>query len=88
MDDLFNCEDLLMNFVSARAAGTVLWVRLRRRLDISRLTAVGISRSPTHAPRRERCLAEFARMFGHVLPPDAPTPSRPPCLPLLGCVYL
>jgi hypothetical protein len=99
VDEVFNCDDLLMNFVAAnltraeaRAAAAetgqaqntegegsdcgppaVRLVRPQRRLDLSRLSGVGIS----HNQRRfkaaaDRCLAEFSELFG-----GSPLQSRP-----------
>ncbi|GAB4816109.1 hypothetical protein N2152v2_003155 [Parachlorella kessleri] len=127
VDRLFNCEDILMNFVLAahsrtnhstspasssrdgHAAGsldsmdttssrspqpTVLYVRPRRRLDVSQLSGVGLSRNGgAHANKRRACLGEFGRLFGGnplftqrirwsagLQPPVCSVPG-------LGCVY-
>ncbi len=73
VDRLFNCEDILMNFVVASREGSgdddpniahVRFVRPRRRLDISRLSSYGISRGAAHLDKRIACSAEFINMFG------------------------
>ncbi|GAB4816089.1 hypothetical protein N2152v2_003135 [Parachlorella kessleri] len=70
---------------------TVLYVHPRRRLDISGLSSVGISRSSAHAEKRRLCVAEFTRLFqGNPLQPaHVNQHQRPLCnVPFLGCVHL
>jgi hypothetical protein len=133
VDELRNCEDILMNFVVAtgllarqdatetEAAKPIIgggesegddgqsappppshqqwamtrYIRPRRRLDISKLSGVGISRnSGAHDAKRRACVAEFAKSFGGVPMAEVPIDwrrqpaGRPWCFPLLGCVYL
>ena len=112
VDELMNCDDLLLNFVlanvtraEAEAAGsdtapqprrqTVHWVRPERRIDVSKLSGVGISHDfAKFKQSADRCLTEFAELFGgSPLQRQAFSWSRalrkPSCgSPLLGCVYL
>ncbi|EFN51907.1 hypothetical protein CHLNCDRAFT_54762 [Chlorella variabilis] len=120
VDEVFNCDDLLLNFVVANwtagqakatgagpaaAGGTgeggasammppVQLVRPERRIDISRLSGVGISHNPARfKAAADRCLAEFSQLFGGcplVLRQVDPHYGRPPNCHLwpLDCVYL
>jgi Glycosyl transferase family 64 domain len=76
VDSLFNCDDLLMNFVVAnrtesptnrrgKKQGSVLYVRPSRRLDLSWWSGVGLSHSVNHFLQdAEMCLIEFEKIFG------------------------
>jgi hypothetical protein len=113
VDRMNNCEDILMNYIAAgrmlsrqnasfadansTAEPVVKYVRPRRRLDLSKLTSVGISHhAAAHLAKRERCVAEFSQYT-----PQLPTSEkfvwghwrevagRPICwVPFLGCIYL
>lgn len=95
-----NCEDLFFNLIWAAEARrgannttAIAYVRPQRRLDISGLSRVGISRNTSaHATTRAACIAELARLLGNnsleemVLQPEQ---GRPLCGMLgLGCIYL
>lgn len=65
------------------------FVRPRRRLDISWLTSVGISRGNEHMMKRQRCVAEFSKMFPNAKFVNATVESKPLCgLFGAGCIYL
>ena len=65
------------------------FVRPRRRLDISWLTSVGISRGNEHMLKRQRCVAEFSKMFPNAKFVNATVESKPLCgLFGAGCIYL
>lgn len=80
----------------------VKYVRARRRLDVSQLTSVGISRnSAAHLAKREQCTADFAELVRSSglkgVTPELPREkfiwsrrvTRPLCwVPGLGCIYL
>lgn len=98
VDRHFNCEDILMNFLVARAAenGTVplRLVRPRRRIDISVFSGIGISKAWTaHLAARESCIEEFVRLFGEFPLQETPLVAAagagrgPICLPIVGCIY-
>lgn len=116
VDLLFNCEDILMNYVAvaakarrARKVGgkrkelepAVRYVRARRRLDLSMLTSVGISRGAAHQEKREQCATAFFKYINEtegaaaaVLPTerfdwDRERAGPPLCwIPFFGCIYL
>ena len=95
-----NCEDILMNFVVAWyhrehniSTDTVVNVRPRRRIDISRATKVGISRGSQHLMTRGWCAEEFSKLFGGFLMDTTVSDGRQEggfviCLPVVGCVHL
>jgi hypothetical protein len=117
VDRVSNCEDILMNYIAAGRLLTqqdrilhstavepaVKYVRPLRRLDLSKLTSVGISHhAAAHLAKRERCLSEFSQYINrHGLVgkyPELPVSEkfiweheaagRPVCwLPFLGCIY-
>ena len=70
VDELTNCEDLLLNFIVAnatRSAGqpSVLYVRPRVRIHAWRLSGVGISSQYRPFARdRNWCMSKFEEMFG------------------------
>ncbi|KAK9861813.1 hypothetical protein WJX84_006539 [Apatococcus fuscideae] len=70
VDELTNCEDLLLNFVVAnatRSAGdkSVLYVRPRVRIHAWRLSGVGISSQYRPFARdRSTCMLKFEELFG------------------------
>lgn len=89
VDDLFNCEDLAFNYVlGMRATGhpTIEYVRPNLRVDMSKVSSVGISRnSEEHARRRSQCLQRLAQHFGREAPLEsrrlrAPRPNYFPAL--------
>lgn len=98
VDELFNGEDILMSFIVANeqqhssdsgVKPIAFFVRPRRRLDISWLTSVGISRGNEHMKKRQRCVAEFSKMFPHAKFVNATVESKPLCgLFGAGCIYL
>jgi hypothetical protein len=76
VDQVFNCDDILMNFVvsnmtvqrvgkKGKKQGSVLFVRPSRRLDVSFLSGVGLSHRVDHfLDDAENCLKEFEKLFG------------------------
>ena len=96
VEDHFNCEDLLMNHVVARAAApgapAVQYVRPRRRLDISWLSRVGISRAKVFAAERRACAAHFSQLLGGSALRDQQIEwdgdERPPWCSFFGCLFL
>jgi hypothetical protein len=72
VDELRNCDDLLMNFVAAEASAAaggpaVRYLRASRSLDLSPASGVGISHdAPRFVAAADRCLADFKRAFGGV----------------------
>jgi len=118
VDRVSNCEDILMNYIAAGrllsqnrgilndavVEPAVKYVRPLRRLDLSKLTSVGISHhAAAHLAKRERCLSEFSEYISsHGLGgkyPKLPVTEKfvwereaagpPVCwLPFLGCIYL
>lgn len=111
VDDVFNGEDLLMNFVLANKTASierlevsegkrdlppVKFFRPSRRVDLSKLSAVGISHDMTRFQvAAERYLAAFADVFeGNPLLSqslnDALGARRAPlfCGTFLGCLYI
>lgn len=99
VDEVRNCDDLLMNFVAAdsniaNATKMISHVRARRRMDISWMTKVGISRNGNHIPIRLKCINRFSELFGKFpLKEESFDYSVRNggfiiCLPTLGCVHL
>lgn len=69
VDDLFNCEDILMNFILANqtAGRAVEYVHPAWAIDTSKLSSAAISRDTQgHYDKRTKCLKEFTRIFGGV----------------------
>jgi hypothetical protein len=70
VDELRNCDDLLMNFVAGNASraaggGGVRYVRPSRRVDVSGLSGVGISHDEARfVAGADACLAAFPALFG------------------------
>ncbi len=70
VDELTNCEDLLLNFVVANATQSttqqsVLYVRPHVRIHAWRLSGVGISSQYRPFARdRNFCMAKFEELFG------------------------
>jgi hypothetical protein len=89
VDDLFNCEDLALNYVlriNSTGYDTIEYVRPNLRVDMSKMSRVGISRnSEEHARRRSECLQQLSRVFGQKKPLksrrfEAPRPNYFPAL--------
>ncbi|KAL6980266.1 Glucosamine inositolphosphorylceramide transferase 1 [Sarracenia purpurea var. burkii] len=72
VDELFNCEDVLLNYLYANASSSeseaaVEYVRPAWVIDTSKLSSVAISRNTGHHYRiRSRCLRKFAEMYGNL----------------------
>lgn len=67
VDKLFNCEDVLLNFLYANASSspTVEYVRPTWAIDTSKLSNVAISRNTkVHYQLRSDCLMKFTEMYG------------------------
>lgn len=64
VDDKFNCEDIAMNFIAARATGVgpLLARGYQQYVDIS--PSRGISRKPDHIKNRSLCVNHFAKTMG------------------------
>jgi hypothetical protein len=71
VDELFNCEDILMNFVLANQSSltrAVEYVHPAWAIDTSKLTSSAISRDTQgHYDKRTNCLAQFQEIF-HGIP--------------------
>eukprot|EP00884_Botryococcus_braunii_P015687 jgi/Botrbrau1/2801/Bobra.0125s0012.1 len=68
VDRLFNCEDILLNFIAANATGTrqsIQYVPLLLRIHAWQLSGVGLSKDFfEHYRRRTECLKEFVKLYG------------------------
>ncbi|XP_047954608.1 glucosamine inositolphosphorylceramide transferase 1 isoform X2 [Salvia hispanica] len=68
VDELFNCEDVLMNYLYANASKggvTVEYVRPAWAIDTSKFSGVAISRNTqAHYGVRSKCLKEFSGIYG------------------------
>ncbi|XP_042472770.1 glucosamine inositolphosphorylceramide transferase 1 [Zingiber officinale] len=68
IDDLFNCEDVLMNFLYVNASSsrrTVEYVRPSWAIDTSKFSGVAISKdTQAHYRARSECLAKFRELYG------------------------
>ncbi|OAY79067.1 Glycosyltransferase family protein 64 protein C5 [Ananas comosus] len=67
VDQSFNCEDLLMNFLYANSSSerTVEYVHPAWAIDTSKLSASAISRNTqVHYDIRTKCLSKFAALYG------------------------
>ncbi|CAM8961052.1 unnamed protein product [Rhodiola kirilowii] len=67
VDKLFNCEDVLMNYLYANASSsrTVEYVKPAWAIDTSKFSGVAISRNTdAHYQIRSQCLMKFAKMYG------------------------
>ena len=96
MDRVFNCDDLLLNYLMAdRLKGEqyVQYVRPTKRFDVGKLTSKRLS-TGNFGIVRHRCTEDFATMFGNPLkgksyPLDWDGLGKPWCGPAwLGCVFL
>ncbi|KAK1279886.1 hypothetical protein QJS04_geneDACA015161 [Acorus gramineus] len=67
VDHQFNCEDVLMNFLTANASSsrTVEYVHPAWAIDTSKLSGVAISRNTqVHYKLRSDCLSKFSVLYG------------------------
>ncbi|KAJ8433306.1 hypothetical protein Cgig2_012874 [Carnegiea gigantea] len=67
VDKLFNCEDVLLNYLYANASSsaTVEYVRPAWAIDTSKFSSAAISRNTNvHYQKRSECLAKFAELYG------------------------
>ncbi|KAG1653612.1 hypothetical protein FOA52_011349 [Chlamydomonas sp. UWO 241] len=96
VDRVFNCDDLLMNYVLAATMHGQQWgeyVRPSMRLDVGKLTSKRLS-TGNFGPVRHACTRAFATMFGNPLlnrsfPLDFGPLGRPACGPAwLGCAFI
>mmetsp|Transcript_19140 Transcript_19140/g.49746 ORF Transcript_19140/g.49746 Transcript_19140/m.49746 type:complete len:881 (+) Transcript_19140:170-2812(+) len=97
VDRVFNCDDLLVNYLMASKLGTdtqhAQWVRPHKRVDVGRLTSTRLSGAHNVEPVRHQCTEDFAALFGNPLknrsyPLDFMGLQRPVCLGYLGCMYI
>lgn len=69
VDQVHNCDDLLMNFAIGNATkgrkhATVAYIRPSRRVDVSWWSGVGLSHAVKHFREdAEHCLVEFEKLF-------------------------
>ncbi|KAK6790374.1 hypothetical protein RDI58_014174 [Solanum bulbocastanum] len=69
VDNLFNCEDVLLNFLYANASSsnTVEYVKPAWAIDTSKFTGVAISKNTQiHYGLRSSCLQKFSEMYGSI----------------------
>ncbi|OIT26619.1 PREDICTED: glycosyltransferase family protein 64 protein C5-like [Nicotiana attenuata] len=69
VDNLFNCEDVLLNFLYANASSskTVEYVKPAWAIDTSKFSGVAISgNTQTHYALRSSCLEKFSEMYGSI----------------------
>ncbi|KAK9158760.1 hypothetical protein Scep_005334 [Stephania cephalantha] len=69
VDQYFNCEDVLLNFlyVNASSSRTVDYVRPAWAIDMSKFSGVAISRNTQeHYRVRSKCLLKFTEMYGNL----------------------
>ncbi|CAI9091238.1 OLC1v1026210C5 [Oldenlandia corymbosa var. corymbosa] len=67
VDELFNCEDVLLNYLYANSTSskTVEYVKPAWAIDTSKFSSVAISRNTqAHYKVRSICLEKFAQMYG------------------------
>ncbi|KAJ9545455.1 hypothetical protein OSB04_025162 [Centaurea solstitialis] len=68
VDEVFNCEDVLMNFLYANATAngpSVEYVRPAWTFDTSKLSGVAISENTqSHYQVRSKCLEKFTELYG------------------------
>ncbi|XP_071713851.1 glucosamine inositolphosphorylceramide transferase 1-like [Rutidosis leptorrhynchoides] len=67
VDEFFNCEDVLMNFLYANASfgPSVEYVKPAWAIDTSKLSGVAISKdTQAHYRVRSNCLEKFTKMYG------------------------
>ncbi|KAM3236246.1 hypothetical protein P3L10_016283 [Capsicum annuum] len=66
---LFNCEDVLLNYLYANASfsSTVEYVKPAWAIDTSKFTGVAISQNmQIHYGLRGKCLQNFSAMYGSI----------------------
>ncbi|XP_060212509.1 glucosamine inositolphosphorylceramide transferase 1-like isoform X1 [Lycium barbarum] len=69
VDNLFNCEDVLLNYLYANASSssTVEYVKPAWAIDTSKFTGVAISKNTqVHYGLRSSCLQKFSEMYGSI----------------------
>lgn len=69
VDNLFNCEDVLLNYLYANASSsnTVEYVKPAWAIDTSKFTGVAISKNTqVHYGLRSSCLHKFSEMYGSI----------------------
>ncbi|KAK9070270.1 hypothetical protein SSX86_010670 [Deinandra increscens subsp. villosa] len=69
VDEFFNCEDVLMNFLYANISSgvTVEYVKPAWALDTSKFSGVAISgNTQVHYRVRSKCLEKFTRLYGGI----------------------
>jgi hypothetical protein len=70
VDELFNCEDILMNFIlanSTTSGHTVEYVHPAWAVDTSKLSSSAISRNTRgHYSKRTHCLLRFSQLYGGI----------------------
>ncbi|XP_057979024.1 glucosamine inositolphosphorylceramide transferase 1 [Malania oleifera] len=67
VDNYFNCEDVLLNFLYANASSskTVEYVKPAWAIDTSKFSGAAISRNTNvHYGKRSKCLMKFSEMYG------------------------
>lgn len=67
VDELFNCEDILLNFILANStrARTVEYIHPTWAIDTSKFSSSAISRDTNvHYSKRTNCLFRFSQLFG------------------------
>ncbi|KAL1201451.1 Glucosamine inositolphosphorylceramide transferase 1 [Cardamine amara subsp. amara] len=68
VDEQFNCEDVLLNFLYANASGSgkaVEYVRPSLAIDTSKVSGVAISGNTNqHYKKRSKCLRRFSELYG------------------------
>ena len=81
VDDSFNCEDILMNFIIANQSDlprAVEYVNPVYAIDTSKLTSSAISRNTqAHYDKRSNCLLHFQDIFGGIPVHSWPFLTRP-----------
>ncbi|KAJ7268242.1 hypothetical protein O6H91_Y399300 [Diphasiastrum complanatum] len=67
VDELFNCEDILLNFIlsNSTSSRTVEYVHPSWAIDMSKFSSSAISRdTKTHYSKRTNCLLNFSGLYG------------------------
>lgn len=70
VDKLFNCEDVLLNYLYANssASPTVQYVKPAWAIDTSKFSGAAISRNTNvHYQKRSECLVKFAELYGSLV---------------------
>jgi len=98
VDQVFNCDDLLLNYLVASNLGDAVqhaqYVRPTKRLDVGKLTSIRLSGGGSFGSVRHNCTRDFASLFGNPLlgrayPFDWSGLGKPTCGPSwLGCVFI